>query len=76
MKMTRSLSARLNGWYLDDGSVGDVLEIIGKVLSFCEVSGLSLNPNKCEVFLLMLPQQRRIVCMLRFLICCQELEEL
>ena len=54
MKMTRSLSSRLNGWYLDDGSVGDelsvVLEDIGKVLSFCEVSGLSLNPNKCEVF--------------------------
>ncbi|XP_037026722.1 uncharacterized protein LOC119067714 [Bradysia coprophila] len=54
MRMTHSLSSRLNGWYLDDGCVGDVLSVvlsdIRKVLAFCELSGLPLNANKCEVF--------------------------
>ena len=54
MKMTHSLSSRLNGWYLDDGTIGDVLsavlEDIKRVLAFCEVSGLPLNAKKCEVF--------------------------
>src|ERR1700704_1818479 len=55
LRMTHSLLARLNGWYLDDGSIGDVLSVvledIKKVLDFCEVSGLPLNSSKCEVFL-------------------------
>lgn len=54
MKMTHSLFSRLNGWYLDDGTIGDELSVlltdIKKVLQFCEVSGMSLNPDKCEVF--------------------------
>src|ERR1700744_3342507 len=54
MRMTHSLLSRLNGWYLDDGTIGDVLPTvlgdIKKVLSFCDISGLSLNANKCEVF--------------------------
>jgi len=53
MSMTHSLSSRLNGWYLDDGSVGDVLSVIlediKKVLAFCDVSGLPLNTGKCEI---------------------------
>ncbi|XP_037044233.1 uncharacterized protein LOC119080104 [Bradysia coprophila] len=54
MKMTHSLDARLNGWYLDDGSIGDVLSVvlgdIRKILEFCDLSGLPLNAKKCEVF--------------------------
>ena len=54
MRMTHSLLSRFNGWYLDDGTIGDelstVLVDIQKVLSFYDVSGLRLNPKKCEVF--------------------------
>jgi len=54
MRMTHSLLSRLNGWFLDDGTIGDrlskILEDIKKVLDFCDLSGLSLNKNKCEVF--------------------------
>lgn len=54
MRMTHSLSSRLNGWFLDDGTIADVLPVIlediKKVLAFCDLSGLPLNPNKCEVF--------------------------
>ena len=54
MRMTHSLSSRLNGWYLNDGTIGDVLsavlEDIKRVLAFCEVTGLPLNAKKCEVF--------------------------
>lgn len=54
MRMTHSLLSRLNGWYLDDGTIGDVLSVIlddiRKVLDFCDLSGLPLNTKKCEVF--------------------------
>jgi len=54
MRMTHSLSSRLNGWFLDDGTIADVLSVvlddISKVLGFCELSGLPLNTKKCEVF--------------------------
>ena len=54
MRMTHSLSSRLNGWYLDDGTIADVLSVIlddiRKVLDFCSLSGLPLNTKKCEVF--------------------------
>lgn len=53
MRMAHSLSSRLNGWYLDDGVIGDVLSVIfndiKKVLDLCVLSGLPLK--KCEVFL-------------------------
>lgn len=53
-QLTRSLVSRLNAWFLDDGTIGDeftkILEDIEKVLEFCNVSGLTLNPSKCEVF--------------------------
>jgi hypothetical protein len=54
LNMTQSLLSRLNGWYLDDGIIGDELEIIlddiKTVLEFCDVSGMLLNTSKCEVF--------------------------
>lgn len=54
MRMTHSLSSRLNGWYLDDGTIADVLSVvlddIRKILDFCDLSGLPLNTKKCEVF--------------------------
>jgi len=54
MKLTHSLVSRLNGWYLDDGTIGDELEAllkdIQRVLEFCESSGMELNTEKCEVF--------------------------
>ena len=54
MKMTHSLLSRLNGWFLDDGTIGEELPVIladiKKVLQFCEKSGMSLNSDKCEVF--------------------------
>jgi len=54
MKMTHSLLSGLNGWFLDDGTIGDrisvILEDIKKVLDFCDISGLPLNKKKCEVF--------------------------
>lgn len=54
MKLTNSLSSKLNAWYLDDGTIGNdfqtVKEDIKKVLDFCKVSGMVLNPSKCEVF--------------------------
>lgn len=46
--------SRLNSWFLDDGSIGDnlstLLTDISRILDFCCVSGMKLNPNKCEVF--------------------------
>lgn len=45
---------RLNGWYLYDGSIADVLSVvlddIRKVLDICDLSGLPLNRKKFEVF--------------------------
>ena len=49
-----SLESPLNVWYLDDCLLGDpalVANDIRRVLDFSETSGLSLNPGKCEVFL-------------------------
>lgn len=38
VKMTHSLSSRLNGWYSDDGTIGDVRSVVldefQKVLDF------------------------------------------
>lgn len=52
-KLVHSLSSRLNAWYLDDGTNGDkfktIMEDIELIKDFREVSGLSLNPSKCEV---------------------------
>ena len=52
--MTHSLMSSLNGWYLDDGTISDELPVllddINRILAFCEVSGLPLNTDKCEVF--------------------------
>lgn len=53
-RLSHSLSSRFNTWFQDDGTIGDVLNIvlndIKKVLDFCAMSGLSLNAAKCEVF--------------------------
>lgn len=52
--LVSSLKSPLNTWYLDDcllgGDIGTVLEDIQRALDFQLVSGLSLNPKKCEVF--------------------------
>lgn len=52
-KLVQSLSSRLNGWYLDDGTTAEnfntTIEDIKKVKEFHIVSGLSINPLKCEV---------------------------
>jgi len=55
MKLTHSLSSRLNSWYLDDGTLGDNVESlkvnIKQVKEFCVESGLCLNTEKCEVYI-------------------------
>lgn len=52
-KLVKSLSSRLNGWYLDDGTIGDNFETImvdlKKIVDYSDISGLYLNPSKCEV---------------------------
>lgn len=45
-KLSHSLSSRLNG---DEFHV--ILNDVKAILKFCEESGLSLNPTKCEVFI-------------------------
>jgi len=54
LKLTHSLISRLNGWYLDDGTIGDELDSllrdIQRILEFCESSGMELNSSKCELF--------------------------
>lgn len=55
MKLTHSLSSKLNCWYLDDGTLGDNVESlifsINQVKEFCVESGLCLNIDKCEVYI-------------------------
>lgn len=59
MRLTHSLRARLNAWFLDDGTIGDeietILEDVEKVLAFATESGLTLSPTKCEVYFINTP---------------------
>lgn len=54
MKLTHSLSSKLNCWYLDDGTLCDnfctLLTDIRRTLEFCKESGLCLNTSKCEIY--------------------------
>ena len=49
-----SIEAPFNAWYLDDGILGGPIETlvqdVRRVLDFRAVSGLDLNPAKCELF--------------------------
>lgn len=63
MPLTHSLLSRLNTWFLDDGVIGDefdaVLDDIRKVIAFSNESGLTLNPSKCEVYLINTPPEAK-----------------
>lgn len=54
-EMVKSLKSPLNVWYMDDGalagSIQDVLSDIQKVKDFSLLSGLTLNPGKCEIWI-------------------------
>ncbi len=61
--LTHSLRSKLNSWFLDDGTIGDVfnvlLEDIRRVLAFSIESGLSLNPAKCEIYFINAPPEAK-----------------
>lgn len=52
--LVSSIRSQLNVWYMDDGTIGgtvaDSLADLRQILDFERVSGLQLNPTKCEVY--------------------------
>lgn len=56
MKLTHSISSKLNCWFMDDGTIGDNIESlvanIKKVIDFGDKSDLCLNTEKCEIYFL------------------------
>lgn len=55
LRLIDSLNSKLNGWYLDDGTIGDnfktILADITKIIDYGLESGLVLNTSKCEIFI-------------------------
>jgi hypothetical protein len=58
----QDLSSRLNAWYLDDGQLADLFDVVlqdlRRVQSFAGAVGLRLNPAKCEIIFLGEPDDR------------------
>ena len=50
MKLTNPLSSKLNAWYLDDCTIGVNFQTVKEDIQ--KVSGMVLNPSKCEAFLI------------------------
>ena len=54
LDLINSLESELNLWYLDDGTLGGVEDIVyddfKKIIDARESTGLEINDNKCELF--------------------------